>query len=110
MDFHGDDLLPARRASNIVGAIADFNEIGGDHFKFIGDTVDPVTKLGLYTLGDVPIDGLIAAKNFSQKTSNFTPQARLVINSDINSAPLHYTPVDPNHPTTPSFYDNDNQI
>ena len=52
------------------------------------------------------IDGLIAAKNLSQKTLNFTPQARLIVNSDVNSAAAgQFKPVDPLNPTTPVFYD-----
>ncbi len=63
--------------ARIVGAIADFNELGANIFKFIDADND-----GLYDFanGEIPIDGLIAAKKFSQVApTNFTPQARYVL-------------------------------
>lgn len=95
--------------ANLVGAIADLNHLGAEHFAFL-DNNHGGAPGAAFELGDTAIDGLIAAKNFSQKTMNFTPQARLIVNSDANSTPLHFLPVDPLHPTSPVFYDFANDL
>lgn len=69
------------RASHIVGAIADYNELGSDIFKFIDTNHDGKFTLGDGS-GDVPVDGLIAARIFNQNApTNFTPQARYIQNT-----------------------------
>lgn len=60
-------------AANIVAAIADYNELGSNRFKFLD-----ANQNGIFDLGEIPIDGLIAAKVFDQNSANFTPQAKLV--------------------------------
>ena len=60
-------------AANLVGAIADPNEIGSPVFKFINNGGGAG-----FDLGDTPIDGLIMARVFNQATVNFTPEAKLV--------------------------------
>jgi hypothetical protein len=66
--------LAAYRAGNLVGAIADPNEIDSPIFKF---TPNGPAHVG-FALGDAPIDGLIMARVFNQATVNFTPEAKLV--------------------------------
>jgi hypothetical protein len=102
--YYFDDV--AYQAANLVGAIVDFNELGADHFKFL-DTAGGAggTGDGVFVPGDTPIDGILMAKNFSQRTSNFTPQARYVLNSDVSSGKDGvYKPV------SVPFFDFDNQI
>lgn len=102
-------------SAHIVGAIAGYNQLGADRFEFVKTLSS--TAAGYqptFQLGDIAVDGLVAAKNFSQRTVNFTPQARLIVNSDVNSgANGVYKPVDPNSTATnpiPVFFDFDNQI
>ena len=92
-------------SANVLGAIVQINKLSSDIFAYTDLNGDHQ-----FDLGDHPIDGLVAAKNFSQQSVNTTPQARLVINSDVNSAPGVYKPVDPANPTVPQFFDfrNDN--
>ena len=92
-------------SANVLGAIVQINKLSSDVFAYTDLNGDHQ-----FDLGDHPIDGLVAAKNFSQQTVNTTPQARLMINSDVNSAPGVYKPVDPAHPAVPQFFDfrNDN--
>jgi hypothetical protein len=59
--------------ANIVGAIADPNEINSPVFKYID-----VDANNTFNPGDRPIDGLVMAKVFDQTTVNFTPEAKLV--------------------------------
>ncbi len=77
--------------ANLVGAIADISRVNAYEFQF-NDT----NANGLYDLGEVPIDGLIAAKTFVQSApTNFTPEAKLTIEGK---------------PGTLKFYDFDNKI
>jgi hypothetical protein len=59
-------------SANLVGAIADANELGANIFKFIELNGTPG-----FNLGDQPIDGLIVARVVNQPRLNFTPEARL---------------------------------
>lgn len=80
--------------ANIVGAIADPNEIGAPTFKYDDTVVD-----GAFVGGeDTPIDGIIMARILNQGTLNFTPQAKYVTTD--NGKPL----------TGPAFFDFDNKI
>jgi hypothetical protein len=87
--------------AHIVGAIADFNELGADVFKFLDTNANGVYD---FANGEVPVDGLIAAKVFNQTApTNFTPQARYVLATiqTPNGKPI---------PTTVPFFDFNNQI
>lgn len=63
-------ILARYNAGNLVGAVMDPTAVDGNKFNF----VDAGLMNGVYDLGEVPIDGLIAAKVFDQKTVNFTPE------------------------------------
>jgi hypothetical protein len=68
-------FIAARYATaNLVGAVVDPTAINANRFHF----VDSVGGNGKFDLGEVPIDGLILAKNFAQEHCNFTPEARLI--------------------------------
>ena len=83
-------------------AIADFNELGADVFKYIDTNGDGKFTVGDGS-GDVPVDGLLAAKTFNPNApTNFTAQARYVLNV-----------IQPNGkslPETTPFFDFNNQI
>jgi hypothetical protein len=88
--------------AHIVGAIADFNELGADVFKYIDTNGDGKFTVGDGS-GDIPVDGLLAAKTFNPNApTNFTAQARYVLNV-----------IQPNGkslPETTPFFDFNNQI
>ena len=58
--------------ANLVGAIADVNEIDANVFHFINNNGIPG-----FQVGDTPIDGLVMARVFDQFSVNFTPEAKL---------------------------------
>jgi hypothetical protein len=58
--------------ANFVGAIYDFNEIDSNVFHWT-----ELNNLPGFNEGDLPIDGIVMAKIFDQKTVNFTPEAKL---------------------------------
>jgi hypothetical protein len=86
-----------RQEARMLGAIADINEIDSNVFKSFTDlNANGVFDLGLdslhvgsFTLGDIPIDGLVMAKRFDQVMTNVTPEAKM---------------------TAAGFFDNDNII
>ncbi len=75
-------FLPADfAAAHIVGAIADFNELGAQRFRFIDANFNGVYD---FAQGEIPIDGLIAAKKLSLSApSNFIPQARYALQVQV---------------------------
>lgn len=78
--------------ANFVGAVANINRDQTWVFQFNDEDAD-----GVYDLGEVPIDGLIVAKNINQKNFNFTPEARYAdqvdgkpaVNDEGNSQPFY---------------------
>ncbi len=58
--------------ANVVGAISDLNEVDSSTFRWIEVNGTPG-----FNLGDTPIDGLVMASVFDQRTVNFTPEAKL---------------------------------
>ena len=92
---HARRKLSLKRGSN--SERVDLNEIDSIVFKSFADTngngifdlgVD-VLHVGAFVLGDVPIDGLVMAKEFDQVHTNVTPEAKY---------------------TAAGFFDNDNII
>jgi hypothetical protein len=59
--------------ANFVGATANIGRDQTFVFQFVDSDND-----GVYDLGEVPIDGLIVAKQFNQANVTFTPNAKLV--------------------------------
>ena len=57
--------------ANLVGGLLDATEFDAHIFKWV-DT----DNNGRFDLGEVPIDGLIVAKNYSQVLTNLIPEAR----------------------------------
>jgi hypothetical protein len=55
--------------ANFVGSFSNPTAVDGNKFQFI-DT----NSNGFFDIGEQPIDGLVAAKVFDQKTMNFTPE------------------------------------
>lgn len=88
----GEFLLSAYQAASLVGAIVDITEIDSNVFTFLHNGIltkaNPLASI-VFVLGDTPVDGILMAKNFDQKTCNFTPEASL---------------------TGAGFFDNDNII
>lgn len=84
--------------ANLVGAIADINEIDASvfHYSKPGVFDSPghlqVFADGGFQVGFIPIDGIVMAQVLNQQTLNFTPEARLT------------------GPTGAVFFDNDNII
>ncbi len=76
-----------RAEARLLGAIADINEIDANVFKSFTDAnangvFDPgvdALHLGSFTLGDIPIDGLVMARRFDQINTNVTPEAKMTI-------------------------------
>jgi hypothetical protein len=68
--------------ANLVGALSDINEIDSNVFHWIELNGTPG-----FGVGDSPIDGIVMAQVFDQRTVNFTPEAKL---------------------TATGFFDNDN--
>jgi len=63
--------------ANLVGGIADINEVGANVFKFIHNGLPTNASVLPFAVGDTPIDGLVMAHVFNQEKVNFTPEARL---------------------------------
>jgi hypothetical protein len=72
--------------ANFVGAVANINRDQTWRFEF-NDT----NGNGLYDLGEIPIDGLIVAKNINQKNFTFTPEARYadLLNGNPEEVPFY---------------------
>ncbi len=88
----GEFLLSAYQAASLVGAIVDITEIDSNVFTYLHNGIltkaNPLASI-VFVLGDTPVDGILMAKNFDQKTCNFTSEASL---------------------TASGFFDNDNII
>ncbi|HZJ15484.1 MAG TPA: hypothetical protein VFD27_10555, partial [Chthoniobacteraceae bacterium] len=63
--------------ANLVGGISDLNEIDANVFHFLRNGM--LMSGPSFQFGDTPIDGLIMAKNLTQNTINFTPEAKLTL-------------------------------
>lgn len=61
--------------ANLVGAIADIDEHNANVFHYL----DLTGPFGEFNQGDQPLDGIVMAKVFDQRTVNFTPEARLTL-------------------------------
>jgi hypothetical protein len=72
-DVYGAYVLDRYLAGNFVGAVVDPERVDANQFLYTDTNND-----GKFNAGDIPIDGLIAAKVFDQKTVNFTPEASLI--------------------------------
>ncbi len=59
-------------AAQLVGSIYDIHAIDGNTFHF----TSPANN-GTFAVGDTPLDGIVMAHHFDQKTVNFTPEAKL---------------------------------
>ncbi|MHA3773556.1 hypothetical protein ACXR0O_18635 [Verrucomicrobiota bacterium sgz303538] len=63
-------VLESFMSNNLVGAVQDPTRVDGNKFRY-----DDANQNGKYDLGEVPIDGLIAAKNLVRTNLNFVAEA-----------------------------------
>jgi hypothetical protein len=65
----------AYASANLVGAIVAPDEFGANVFKYVDGTATALNPLGVFAVGDMPVDGLIMARKLNRATINFIPEA-----------------------------------
>ena len=68
-------LIENYRVANLVGAVAVPTRAEANKFLWVDNPQSPEGRVGEYDLGEVPVDGLIAAKTLVRTNLNFVPEA-----------------------------------